>query len=258
MGIVGMQRIFCVDGKVAASLRSVGQGTQFPSIIGFPGRILSLLVRRIIFEVTVLDQFCIETTVSRIVDVLKEDTHQIRTDRLGFSRTDAQRSFERLQVGKAYRILFAPFAEQRLSLTVPLGITVQILHHGEGSRQDLSLHRLTGYGKGFCRSHVIPQREAGSLFRGRVVTLRCPMNQVGRGGMCQDSLPVVHLPPAVPQPFVVLQQLRMEHPFLRTPVAIIAIQINHAVTYRLPMRPVTAPGQLQATPIRLVRSRPGP
>ena len=69
-------------------------------------------VGRGIFKVAVLNQFGIQTTVSSIVDILKENTNQMLADFFRLTCIYLNGSLYWLEVGKAYRVLLGTLGIQ--------------------------------------------------------------------------------------------------------------------------------------------------
>lgn len=241
----GIMRIVFMNGSIRSDREASLSTGYAPGIVTVP--LLMRTVFRRIFKIAVLYQLGIQATVGRIVDILKEDAYQVVADSLPFRGMYLNGGRHRLQSGKAYRILFGPFVIQLLPILLVLGIADQLFHNRIGhplhpAVRLFTVHRyLYSLGRE-CRSRLIfPPVGLGKI------TLRSPLQQVGRSGMCQHLSAAGSRPYTMPRPVGrILPQMGGKHFLFTSPRAKIAFHVIVPVGHGKPLLPVGTPCKPQS------------
>ena len=99
------------------------------------------------------------------------------------------------------------------------------------------------------RCHIVRQNRCDTTVHPlhiRIV-LRLPFHQIGTVGHCKLVGIIVHLEHTTPRPVRHLYQIRIIHPFFRTPYTKITLNKSMAGTNTFPRLPVRTPRKIQPT-----------
>ncbi len=152
---------------------------HFPGVIGSPA--LLTVFRRRVFEVAVLDQFAVETTVGSIVDILKEDTHQQRRDLLCRAGS-LERALQRLKTGEALLVAVGMLRIESMKSAALSREGIKLGNHLRGDVHHVARDLLTVYlSHGRKEALVGAEGELRGVGRS-VIFLRLPLHEVGRFG----------------------------------------------------------------------------
>ena len=199
-----------------------------------------------IFEVAVLYQFGIQSSVCSIVDVFEEYADELITYFFFFFWLYGQFQIHGLKAGKTGLVLIGLFVKQQVPVFAAFGKPLQPFHIVPGG-----FLQCTFFG------HVIYLLGLLGIFAPRLgyvffelcigeVSLPFPVQQVIRSGMREFFSIAIQLPNAMPYALCVAVQFGFYHPFFFSPRSVITFDVSVSVPDAEPFFSVSAPGEFQS------------